>query len=660
MSEAIESNRDVVPGPPGEAAIEVVSSVAGGGSDKVKKVIVAVHGVGDQHQYATIQAVVKQFCGFHGQPGAISLGSFHTGRAGFSIQKPFPTERFQHLAFAEVYWAKTPRDAVNDKHTLEEAKKWAGTIAERLRLRWQQAGSDPATEPNVALLKQVLDEMIETIAVLERLSYLGAKAGLGTFDLARLLDDYLGDVQIVAEFGKQRGEILKAFAEIMTAVHEAYPKAEIYVVAHSEGTVVSFLGLLEAGRKPKSPWIEQVRGFMTIGSPIDKHLILWPELFEPAGAGWNQPDGATKSVEPDERVADAPIEWRNYYDRGDPIGFTLNDARVWLQTQGWIETPDRPAGEPPRNPVFHFTEEHDFGFTRYPFPGKAHVDYWNDRQVFGHFIETVVKEPVPEPATANEKPAVTTRKTLPRDASAGPNDIRSAWWLSYLTPYLGVAAVLYLAVYVLFKAFTGYTSDPAELEIVYILRTVAAVTILLYGVTVTSRIPRLTRQRSWRQKAWLFYLISALIFFWLLPAGPSSFRSIGGTVVELPFGGSRVAIATVVVALVYLVSRRWPQWGLKPLLVVGAAGVAALIGLRIYDAYQSPLPDQGKLWPVFLAAAGFFYLWWLAALLFDLVFVWHVYIRQELALRRMDGMVGYRSRAPQASGDTSPANRKQA
>jgi len=39
----------------------------------VTKIIVAVHGVGDQYSYATIQSVVNQFCGFYRQPAAIAL-----------------------------------------------------------------------------------------------------------------------------------------------------------------------------------------------------------------------------------------------------------------------------------------------------------------------------------------------------------------------------------------------------------------------------------------------------------------------------------------------------------------------------------------------------------------------------------------------------------
>jgi hypothetical protein len=41
--------------------------------------------------------------------------------------------------------------------------------------------------------------------------------------------------------------------------------------------------------------------------------------------------------------------------------------------------------------------------------------------------------------------------------------------------------------------------------------------------------------------------------------------------------------------------------------------------------------DQGPIWLVLLAGAAFLYLWWLAIVTFDLTFIWHLYIRSELA-----------------------------
>lgn len=60
---------------------------------------------------------------------------------------------------------------------------------------------------------------------------------------------------------------------------------------------------------------------MTLGSPIDKHIHLWPELF----AGFGKP-----SFQPKE-----PIEWHNYYDYGDPVGFELDSARERFAKRDW-------------------------------------------------------------------------------------------------------------------------------------------------------------------------------------------------------------------------------------------------------------------------------------------------------------------------------------
>jgi hypothetical protein len=77
------------------------------------------------------------------------------------------------------------------------------------------------------------------------------------------------------------------------------------------------------------------------------------------------------------------------------------------------------------------------------------------------------------------------------------------------------------------------------------------------------------------------------------------------------------------------------SWGVKPLIVLGAAIVAFIVWNLPKDAAK-----VGPLWQVFLAVAVFLYLWWLAALIFDLVFVWHLYIRHSKANTRMRGMCG--------------------
>ena len=580
----------------------------------VTKIVVAVHGVGDQYTFATIQSVVNQFCSFYNHPAGIPLGSFHTGRTTFSLPAPYPREPFERFAFSEVYWAKIPRTAVDDKHTLEESKKWARTIVERLRLRWQAKGKQgDCTDGDFRLVKQVLSEMIQTIAVIDRICYLAERAGLFTFDLRQLLEDYLGDVQIVTEFGRDRMKILRAFRRVLEKAHSTHDNAEIYIVAHSEGTVIAFLGLLNAFRQRERPeWANKVRGLMTLGSPIDKHLVLWPELF---GEG------------PPATVPDEPIQWRNYYDRGDPIGFSLYDARAWLSLYGWTD-------------VFAFTPQNDHGFTRYPLPGKAHIDYWTDDAVFGHFISEVVKEPPPDSKAA--------RRT---EFEAPPADLKVKKWLSYLLPYVGIAALLVVAVYIQFKAVIDAIDPKHETwtSTFQIFQGVIRTTMVIFGITVAARLPRLSRNPWLRFAGLCVGLATCWLYYVTAPVPPPSPNGATNEFLGLPPGVPTALLGTCIIGLAYLFGVFLPSLGAIPLMIAASIGVVAKVVWHV-----KTVNDVGPIWPVFLTTALFLYLWWLAVLIFDLVVIWHWYIRNGTLLTRMDAIMGGK-RDDERSQQTTPA-----
>ena len=586
---------------PANVDVQVTATLSGPASSSdvaVQKVIVAVHGVGDQHTFATIQAVVNQFCAFHDHPAGVPLGRFHTGRKTFSLPDPYPQDVFGRIAFAEVYWAKIPRTVVDDKYMLEESKKWARTIIERLRLRWRAKGSKGGCQDHdFTLVKQVLSEMIEAVAVLDRICFLAEKAGLFTFDLRRLLDDYLGDVQIVTEFETNRTEILSAFRDVLAEAHDTYPTADIFIVAHSEGTVVSFLGLLNAFREQTRPaWANQIRGLMTLGSPIDKHLVLWPELF---GEG------------PPLQLPDTPLEWRNYYDEGDPIGFALDDARAWIKLHGWER-------------IFDFPPGNDHGFTRYPFPGKAHVDYWTDEAVFGHFLSTVVKE--------DRDPTV---QGASESRSSPPADDPISKVLSVVVPYTAVVTLILVAVYILFKAVVqaidpdGLLANSTRAILVQVLRN----TIVVFGITVAARVPRLTKHTGMRAFAVAFAALTCAVY-WLTapPADPVQWFGL-----TLPPGVTTVVLAGIAIGLSYVFGAVYPSWGVTPLLTAGGIVVAGKVIAHLWVAEDK---EVGALWPVFLAMAAFLYLWWLAALVLDLTVTWHWYIRRGRVLHRVDEILG--------------------
>jgi hypothetical protein len=588
----------------------------------VKKVIVAVHGIGDQTEFATIKQVVTQFCRYHGAQAAVPLGNFHNADRILELRVGYPPE-LAEFAFTEVYWAPVPRKVAKEGFQLEEVKSWAKTIVGRVKQRMErlskQTGKQQLKERDYPMLEEVLQEALQTLGVLEQVVFLAEKLGIFKFDLNQVMVDYLDDVQLVAEFKNQNLEIIEIFNDCLKKISELYPGAEIYLITHSEGTVVSLLGLLAAlCGETKPAWLDQVRGWMTIGSPIDKHITLWPELFDQLQKPARQP--AQK------------IEWRNYYDYGDPVGFELDEARQWLTRAPWQ--------------AFNFSQADDFGFARYPFPGKAHNDYWTDDAVFGHFIETVVYQggpPLPKQLPDRRKV----------DYTKPPANRNFYRFTSWVLPYIGAFALLFGAVFVLFKALKGFLPPdylPADVQaekILGLFRYLSGVTFLLAGLTVVARLIRLTTSWFWRIVGALFFVFSVVMYKLLtckqlLPCWRQweCWQTWFSSCVKLDvqpdfFNRGLVWIAVAALVLSIFAGLFRPKWGMRTLLIPGALGLVWVVVRHL------SLNDNGaRLWPLFLATAFFLYLWWLVALLFDLVFVWHRYIRYSVAneeLRTVDG-----------------------
>lgn len=564
----------------------------------VKQLIIAVHGIGDQVRFATAKQVLTQFGRYHGKTAAVPLGHFHPTdpkKPGVVIAEHL--KQLEGFGFTEVYWADVPRAVVDKKYLLEDIGPWIETVSGRIA---QSPETNPdLTEADVNRVQQVLREMVQTIAVLDRLLFLAKKMGIFSFDLKAVLENFVYDVQVVAEFKNEGGQIGALFASHLANVCTAFPDAdEIHLIAHSEGTVVTLLGLLAAASDPGCAWLGKVRGLMTIGSPLDKHLTLWPELFAQVGTPRNFPR--------------SPIVWHNYYDYGDPVGFDLDMVRKRFATGDWSK-------------VFEFPAQNDHGFARFPLPGKAHNDYWRDVDVFGHFISNVVERRVPRETADAQRPAD------PVARFPAPQSKPLAQAISWSLPYVAAIALVFSGVLVLFKAVNGLLhANDTEVVDAPLLETfgwVMGITCLLAGLTVAARIPRLTRLKSWWAFGYFFFVAMLALYRTLFCITPKAggFRAcVDRTASAALQNPGLVGIAIGTLGLTLLVRFLWPDWSMRALLIPGALGVAYGVVRAIGRAKPEHL---GDLWPVFVAGTVFFYLWWLVALLFDLTFVWHRYIR---------------------------------
>jgi len=628
---SLETNAKVLTGKGDVAA--TIDSVVPQLSTHFDKIVVAIHGIGSQDRSGTIRTVASRFGDRCTPPLPVQpLGFFNVGGpTDLGLEQlalGADDEYLKHVAFAEIFWADIPKEVVKEADLLEETKAWGRTVVSRAEATYNvKVPKDERrlTPADFGLGIGVVDEIIETVGVLENLLAVADKAGIFKFDLAPLLRDYIGDVQIVADFPMQRDRILyrfhSALGTIVAAVEAHNTKLgntsrpEIYIVAHSEGTVISFLGLLEAlsGKVAHDPdgktadfdsarWIGDVRGFMTIGSPIDKHLVLWPSLWKDVSEKIASRPGANGSIVFG-RASGPPvslptkIKWRNYYDYGDPIGFQLDTAVEFLCEKHCA--------------AFEFeTAKHDIGFSRYALPGKAHNDYWTDAAVFGHFIDDVV---------------------LQTGQAKRPENLFWQGRVSTLLPFILILVIHFAAVFVLYKGMTAFTNS-ATLE--SLPRQMSLFAVLLTCITVAARLPRLVKTDGWRWHAvaLLFFVIGALCI-WALPVGSQHY--LGGPFVSLFASGSKEGYgertALVIVEAVIASSGWWvervPARGRRWLIATGAAVIAYAVVVRLWQA-----PEDSPVWPVMLAGAAFLYLWWLGILLFDLTFVWHRYIRNSVAV----------------------------
>lgn len=568
--------------------------------------IVAIHGIGDQIEYATVQTVVAEAGKYCGTLGSVPLGSFYPVTAGAAGASPRIAPEPQILAdvgglgFGEVYWAGIARGVSKNGYILEETKKWARSIVARLAARAASLNRPMSAAERFRIIT-VLDELIETIAVIDRLTLVADKAGLFKFQLKTLLDNFVGDVQIVADFGAYRERILGEFTRVMeqalTAagvtdpIEQSGHLPDIYLVAHSEGSVVTFIALLTAlSARQKYPWIGAVKGVMTIGSPIEVHHLLWPNLWQ--------------SLKPDAAAGAAPIPWCNYLDHGDPIAYELRATRGWMAKTGF----DRLLGL------------REFAFSRAFVPGKAHTDYWTDDAVFGHFFETVVK--------------LQRDKDVPKPADPVPNR-RLAQLSSYAVPQVFIAALHFLATFVLYRAIYAALAPDADLSVGDVTHDVFGIGLLLLGVTAVARIPRLTTSAFWRAVS-VTTLFASMGVYALTTSATTR-----GTLGAL-FGSHATLGVWLIVLLIALVSgwagSKWPRSGVRALPILGLLGTFGLVGAQLYQAYAQGQHDIA-VWPVLLASAAFFYLWWLGALLFDLVFVWNVHVRHSKVADEIETIV---------------------
>jgi hypothetical protein len=266
-----------------------------------------------------------------------------------------------YIGFSEVYWQPITKGylAAHNGQTPVPVFTWAHSLNCRVR------GDDRGGQ-SLSAWREALDNAETLLGLIQKLAVISGKAK--TF--GQTLCDFIGDVQMYAEVDPIHDDVNVVFKDALDdiaftrkQIPAVFDSSEIYIVAHSEGTVVSWKSLILARSAEVPPgWLNQIKGFVTLGSPIDKHLLMWgPQNFPP--------DISTEQAN--------KIRWWNFWDYSDPVGHSLD---------GVFHNSGAPVNK-------QFERVYDAGFARYPIPGVAHVDYWADANIYHRIIQEVMGIP---------------------------------------------------------------------------------------------------------------------------------------------------------------------------------------------------------------------------------------------------------------------------
>lgn len=149
------------------------------------------------------------------------------------------------------------------------------------------------------------------------------------------------------------------------------------------------IDLPRAGDLPLLLWRDHVKHFITLGSPIDKFLVLWHHNYRHMGPIHYTAGDAWSADWLDDTITHR-ITHYNVCDEQDPVGHHLDVARDCSAYNNVFRT-DIPV------------TYRDVVFRRYAVPGLAHVQYWKDQDLFDRLIREVIDER-PEPQADPRSP----------------------------------------------------------------------------------------------------------------------------------------------------------------------------------------------------------------------------------------------------------------
>ncbi len=339
-----------------------------------------------------------------------------------------PKDPGANLRFVDVCWSDVTHDSF--RHVGQDVHLWAKGLVGRLLRKHEAAVSGNKPDAQVPLwIRRVLYVLADTL-LLVRFAMRFRFKEMNELVFVK----FLGDAQLYGEYDRCRGQAVRRFHELMARIEAAHRDKErervgesreprYVIIAHSLGSIMSLDALLYAsatsgvrrgsdrgwrlpgylrddekksGSKEEgwfapldTSWIQRVKSFVTLGSPIDKYLTLW----------WMNYRYLLECGRHLRSRESPKISHFNYCDEADPVGHNLD---VVQQT-------------PVYDAVFKSCE--DVVFNRYSIPGAAHNKYWTDQRLFRWILHRAVDKNESNAVEAPKRPRWFRRKAY--------------WWLLF-------------------------------------------------------------------------------------------------------------------------------------------------------------------------------------------------------------------------------------
>ena len=404
--------------------------------DAVRYVVV-VHGIGQQKKNETVLPVIYRMAEARAAAARPFGSPITRGVIASQLREAPAGELSTGLEEGWVEFEGIPQDPAARRYApfIGRKSERPGTNLRFVDLHWASVMDGQFNtfgEPTAVWTRALIDRLenreappwiLETLHALREgvipLQRLLSKRLPGLSD--KIFNRFLGDVQLYGEYLATRGMAVRRFHERLAGIERRHQAetgrpARYTVIAHSLGCIMSFdaltfahmraptnaaaherllqllpeydrdpsTGVVEAGgeRKdlPDLGWIRNVDAFVTLGSSIDKFLILWWLNYEHLTAPHDDWLDLSRLREASDR-----IRHYNYCDSQDPVGHELDVA----YSEGTVT-----------DAIFQRIE--DVVFSRYPTPGGAHLDYWTDGALFRRILDLAVDGPVgrePQPVS---------------------------------------------------------------------------------------------------------------------------------------------------------------------------------------------------------------------------------------------------------------------